>query len=104
MLFFLNDTAPTEIYTLSLHDALPISSSRWVMRAYRPSVVRPPWRSRSSWPLRVSLTDSIHRRIQPMGPWRDRKHTPLNSSPRAISDAVFFVLHKHHRCRTLPVL
>src|SRR4029434_3433915 len=25
MLFFLNDTAPTEIYTLSLHDALPIS-------------------------------------------------------------------------------
>src|SRR5690242_21196224 len=25
-LFFFNDTAPTEIYTLSLHDALPISS------------------------------------------------------------------------------
>src|SRR5438874_5102710 len=25
MLFFFNDTAPTEIYTLSLHDALPIS-------------------------------------------------------------------------------
>src|SRR2546428_6825138 len=24
MLFFFNDTAPTEIYTLSLHDALPI--------------------------------------------------------------------------------
>src|SRR5436305_12002026 len=24
--FFFNDTAPTEIYTLSLHDALPISS------------------------------------------------------------------------------
>ena len=23
--FFFNDTAPTEIYTLSLHDALPIS-------------------------------------------------------------------------------
>src|SRR3712207_7769223 len=27
-LFFFNDTATTEIYTLSLHDALPISSSR----------------------------------------------------------------------------
>src|SRR5215469_18533916 len=28
--FFFNDTATTEIYTLSLHDALPIStSSRW---------------------------------------------------------------------------
>src|SRR2546427_4189079 len=26
MLFFFNDTATTEIYTLSLHDALPISS------------------------------------------------------------------------------
>src|SRR5437762_8196351 len=26
--FFFNDTATTEIYTLSLHDALPISGSR----------------------------------------------------------------------------
>src|SRR2546422_8329474 len=26
--FFFNDTATTEIYTLSLHDALPISSGR----------------------------------------------------------------------------
>src|SRR6266542_4285791 len=29
--FFFNDTAPTEIYTLSLHDALPISSPRLLM-------------------------------------------------------------------------
>src|SRR2546421_13105958 len=28
-LFFFNDTATTEIYTLSLHDALPISSRKW---------------------------------------------------------------------------
>src|SRR2546422_8712705 len=27
--FFFNDTAPTEIYTLPLHDALPISLDRW---------------------------------------------------------------------------
>src|SRR5690242_21509342 len=27
--FFFNDTATTEIYTLSLHDALPISTSIW---------------------------------------------------------------------------
>src|SRR5476649_2966404 len=27
--FFFNDTATTEIYTLSLHDALPISSTNW---------------------------------------------------------------------------
>src|SRR2546423_11898918 len=30
--FFFNDTATTEIYTLSLHDALPIST-RWLARA-----------------------------------------------------------------------
>src|SRR6266487_6624912 len=28
LIFFFNDTATTEIYTLSLHDALPISSRR----------------------------------------------------------------------------
>src|SRR3989454_4840591 len=40
--FFFNDTATTEIYTLSLHDALPISSSP------APSRIWPCWRSRSS--------------------------------------------------------
>src|SRR6185436_20694261 len=30
-LFFFNDTATTEIYTLSLHDALPISPAVWVI-------------------------------------------------------------------------
>src|SRR2546427_9160598 len=29
LLFFFNDTAPTEIYTLSLHDALPILRNCW---------------------------------------------------------------------------
>ena len=32
--FFFNDTATTEIYTLSLHDALPISSGNVWMRAH----------------------------------------------------------------------
>src|SRR2546427_9833524 len=31
--FFFNDTATTEIYTLSLHDALPISTTLWENRA-----------------------------------------------------------------------
>src|SRR2546430_14574551 len=31
--FFFNDTATTEIYTLSLHDALPISLGRLLVRA-----------------------------------------------------------------------
>src|SRR2546423_7562645 len=38
--FFFNDTATTEIYTLSLHDALPISAPRWT-RAPTPSSSRP---------------------------------------------------------------
>ena len=29
LVFFFNDTATTEIYTLSLHDALPISGDGW---------------------------------------------------------------------------
>src|SRR2546430_8942440 len=32
LFFFFNDTATTEIYTLSLHDALPISSRGWWCR------------------------------------------------------------------------
>src|SRR5688572_32206573 len=35
--FFFNDTATTEIYTLSLHDALPISSNQPRSRPLRPS-------------------------------------------------------------------
>src|SRR6267154_6056481 len=44
--FFFNDTATTEIYTLSLHDALPISPSG----ARPPSVAWPSWRSGASPP------------------------------------------------------
>src|SRR2546430_3479904 len=35
--FFFNDTATTEIYTLSLHDALPISTSSARRSSSRPS-------------------------------------------------------------------
>src|SRR5437867_9903695 len=46
--FFFNDTAPTEIYTLSLHDALPISTaarSEW--RSHRAGAAPSPFGSRS---------------------------------------------------------
>src|SRR5256885_17015241 len=51
--FFFNDTATTEIYTLSLHDALPISSSassRWSAERKRKarSTAAPPRGSRAS--------------------------------------------------------
>src|SRR6267143_6683040 len=45
LFFFFNDTATTEIYTLSLHDALPISS------AALPSAW---WRMTARWPSRRS--------------------------------------------------
>src|SRR2546430_17663629 len=38
--FFFNDTATTEIYTLSLHDALPISSAMSRRRTARPTTNR----------------------------------------------------------------
>src|SRR3712207_3528290 len=48
-LFFFNDTATTEIYTLSLHDALPISlGSRFHDSAHRPHTCKHPDRLRSS--------------------------------------------------------
>src|SRR6266496_1144561 len=69
--FFFNDTAPTEIYTLSLHDALPI---------YR----------RSDTDLDVSLPE---RRYDLAGRL-DRKSTRLNSSHVEISYAVFCLKKK----------
>src|SRR5215204_7441393 len=66
--FFFNDTATTEIYTLSLHDALPISA--W-SSSRRPACGR--------W--------SSCRR-------RDRKSTRLNSSHTVISYAVFCLKKK----------
>src|SRR2546422_8210958 len=72
--FFFNDTATTEIYTLSLHDALPIS----VIRC--PSSVTACRRSRR-------MTDDGRRMT-------DRKSTRLNSSHGYISYAVFCLKKK----------
>src|SRR5256885_9768075 len=78
--FFFNDTATTEIYTLSLHDALPIfrvlKCDAHTHEALRMS--RPLLRSR-----------------------RDRKSTRLNSSHLVISYAVF-CLKKKNRSAALP--
>src|SRR5256885_8460362 len=72
--FFFNDTATTEIYTLSLHDALPISRSR-----------RRSWaRSSGSSPSNSRVSRSC----------RDRKSTRLNSSHLVISYAVFCLKKK----------
>src|SRR2546430_9745070 len=71
--FFFNDTATTEIYTLSLHDALPIF--------YRPGSVL----TGDYWDaMRTDASVRI-----------DRKSTRLNSSHSQISYAVFCLKKKN---------
>src|SRR2546422_3846393 len=84
--FFFNDTATTEIYTLSLHDALPISPQRPCHhRAWRGT---PPDRRRH----RFRRANVRSRRAAASGP--DRKSTRLNSSHGYISYAVFCLKKK----------
>src|SRR6476620_12006298 len=70
--FFFNDTATTEIYTLSLHDALPLQWKGAVS-------ITPP---RSDWVRRTPT---------------DRKSTRLNSSHAHISYAVFCLKKKKNK-------
>src|SRR2546430_8589541 len=85
--FFFNDPATTEIYTLSLHDALPIST-RWAACA----VICPPL---SPSPIRAAC-HRLGRTIgtTPSCPPSDRKSTRLNSSHSQISYAVFCLKKK----------
>src|SRR5688500_19450416 len=87
---FFNSPATTEIYTLSLHDALPISQAL-AIASFRPS---------SLWTTgcasgRTRTCDPLLRR-QPLYPaeLRDRKSTRLNSSHLVISYAVFCLKKK----------
>src|SRR2546430_11342818 len=81
--FFFNDTATTEIYTLSLHDALPISWSRLFERRESPVMLVLPF----SQPDSGKFMAALMRR-------RDRKSTRLNSSHSQISYAVFCLKKK----------
>src|SRR2546422_6430010 len=75
--FFFNDTATTEIYTLSLHDALPISGGedRGIEAARQP-------------------IEQIEHAGERSAHERDRKSTRLNSSHGYISYAVFCLKKK----------
>src|SRR3712207_7797848 len=55
LFFFFNDTATTEIYTLSLHDALPIYRRRHDLTRQRPPRHRPLARHRRDLPRQVAL-------------------------------------------------
>src|SRR5688572_32461659 len=84
--FFFNDTATTEIYTLSLHDALPIWDRESERRARRHRW--PNGRSR-----RTRTARSTFRRDNAPASG-DRKSTRLNSSHSQISYAVFCLKKK----------
>src|SRR5438477_5756973 len=92
LLFFLyNDTATTEIYTLSLHDALPISKTA-------ASAVLEGQSKTDGIPL--GFVEAESSKFFPKLFWRiqlqriDRKSTRLNSSHMSISYAVFCLKKK----------
>src|SRR5207302_10519371 len=88
--FFFNATATTEIYTLSLHDALPISSWRCSAPGSR-RCDSPLRRRRRCRPCRALSCRARARRCR----WpEDRKSTRLNSSHVKISYAVFCLKKK----------
>src|SRR3712207_7788244 len=99
--FFFNDTATTEIYTLSLHDALPI----WLRSKTLPgSIFRFQIRSTSSGRKRRTGAGPPCRctcEKKNSSPGIDRKSTRLNSSHANISYAVFCLKKKKDISLTL---
>src|SRR3712207_8499534 len=97
MFFFFKDTATTEIYTLSLHDALPIS--RDARLAPRGRGLRPLARQAPAHRARVGEGGRLGSRREPPAALPvgrlatdarpDRKSTRLNSSHANMSYAVF---------------
>src|SRR3712207_7046416 len=95
--FFFNDTATTEIYTLSLHDALPI----WLVVPfrYRPRTV---WQIARApvWALEMlrkgqPRMENMRKYVGENASVADRKSTRLNSSHANISYAVFCLKKKN---------
>src|SRR5438309_9797174 len=85
--FFFNDTATTEIYTLSLHDALPIWARCWIAirKTDRAKLGRRDRHGRVAQKAAAILFGFSR---------QDRKSTRLNSSHSSISYAVFCLKKK----------
>src|SRR2546426_7346554 len=98
LFFFFNDTATTEIYTLSLHDALPI-----YQRLMLGAIVGDVLQAEASGQIEIELhggelpgaADGVNE--------LDRKSTRLNSSHLVISYAVFCLKKKKKRIRVITV-
>src|SRR5471030_391759 len=95
--FFFNDTATTEIYTLSLHDALPICSSprgHWASRANRTRAARPGPRSEEHTSELQSLRHLVCRLLlEKKKTYRDRIVRVANHNVRPCR-----VLHESSLC------
>src|SRR3712207_7221869 len=88
MIFFFNDTATTEIYTLSLHDALPISVATMIRQRFAAHIAHFPPASGSAARAQLIIKE-------PNGSQGARSEsTRLNSSHANISYAVFCLKKK----------
>src|SRR2546430_12653187 len=98
-IFFFNDTATTEIYTLPLHDALPIclagKHSRAAERSRARGLAVTPGYARPGGGRRAAGTPGAGERRRPAALSGDRKSTRLNSSHSQISYAVFCLKKKN---------
>src|SRR5258708_21300824 len=100
--FFFNDTATTEIYPLSLHDALPISELRedtfyaviWVERDGHVISIDSRPSDALALALRVDCPIFVEDGAIDAQSQGDRKSTRLNSSHQIISYAVFCLKKK----------
>src|SRR2546426_12717244 len=91
--FFFNDTATTEIYTLSLHDALPILGIDLVEWTYDPMQAT---NAHLNFEKLGVVVEEYGQNVygQSGSPLQDRKSTRLNSSHLVISYAVFCLKKK----------
>src|SRR5438445_3315997 len=98
-LLFLNDSSPTEIYTLSLHDALPI----WLWQAHAARRI-PHHLARGQGRHQSENHRTKRLRGFQIDDALDRKSTRLNSSHANISYAVFCLKKKNSRTSSSHLL
>src|SRR2546427_8602954 len=102
--FFFNDTATTEIYTLSLHDALPILAQHHAgAELLQQGVIGSHGHGLMPQPARYHLPHQGTKILmwKPLANEGDRKSTRLNSSHSQISYAVFCLKKKKKKKKSL---
>src|SRR5258708_22079301 len=102
LFFFFNDTATTEIYTLSLHDALPICSNSATHNLPR-SMAEIDLKAVPAFANGVRTPATMATR-RPFPNVADRKSTRLNSSHQIISYAVFCLKKKKNQVTTAQMI